>query len=139
MILCIDDDSGRYDGLRRMLEDRRETGKPTPLLSVASCRACVTELLPQASAVMLDYDLDGEDGICPRCSEVQDERKGSGYVGILRDHGAPVIVSSASHRDNRSGLVLSLIGNGRRVTEISAGDIEPELRWIGQLAVWGVL
>ena len=61
-ILAIDDDPGRYDELRRLLEDR-QGGVPV-VLRVACCSACVAAHLPRAVAVLLDHDLSADPCTC---------------------------------------------------------------------------
>jgi len=131
-ILAIDDDVGRYDGLRRYLGDRAR-------LDVACCAACIDRLLPGAAAVLLDYDLDtGE--LCGACGGWPEQVKGSAYVAAVAAAGVPVLVVSASWPDHVASLCESLGRAGvARHGRISALVHEPELRWLGWLWWAGAL
>lgn len=137
-LLAIDDDPGRYDYLRVLLREREEAGGTRVRLVVEACRECVERHLPTASAVLLDYDLDGGD-LCAACGGWPDVSKGSGYVGILSTAGIPVIVTSASHPENRMALAAALRDAGVRVDVLSASDFGCETRWLGRLWAWGVV
>lgn len=138
IILAVDDDHGRYDYLRVLLEERERSGKPPVLLVVATCRACVELHLRPAAAVLLDYDLDSG-ALCAACGGWCDVEKGSGYVDAIARRRVPVIVTSASHPDNRRSLADALVGAGVRVEVMSALDYGCEARWLGRLWAWGVL
>lgn len=131
-LLAIDDDPGRYDYLRCLLAPRGVE------LVVASCADCIAGALPRAAAVLLDYDLDGEDP-CDCCGGWPQHAKGLAYVPAIVAVGLPVLVTSASCPANRTALVKALREGGARVEQISAADVLPELSWLGQLWAWGVL
>lgn len=145
MILCIDDDTARFDGLRQWL-DRRPGSPP---LVVASCSVCILRLLLSASVVLLDYDLDGcspdvdgyLSGVCPRCREnLPDRAKGIEYVPEVAASGLPVLVVSASYRENVDRMCAKLRGYGvARMARHSAMETMPEPVWIAHLWAWGVL
>ena len=110
-------------------------------LVVACCAACVARELPAADAVLLDYDLDSGE-LCAACGGWPEQVKGTRYAPAIAARGMPVIVTSASHPDNRRRLLADLHHAGldrRRRTEISANETDPELRWIGWLWAVGVL
>jgi len=144
MILCIDDDTERFDGLRRWLERR----PGSPALVVASCSVCVLDLLPRASVVLLDYDLDGHEDcegwrprLCPYCREnLPDRAKGIEYVPEVAVSGLPVLVVSASYPDNVKRMCDKLRGYGvdelarHSATETMLGPV-----WVAHLWAWGVL
>lgn len=130
-LLAIDDDPGRYDHLADLLTARGVS------LSVACCSACVVRLLPTASAVLLDYDLDG--GETCTCGAVPDRANGLGFVDAIAAARVPVVVVSASALANRKALAAALRENGATVTLLSASDPDPELRWLGWLWSLGVL
>ena len=134
VILAIDDDAGRYDGLRRLLEDR----PGAPEVRVVSCPDCVARELPGAVAVLLDYDLDGED-CCPGCGGWRGARKGLEHVPAVVGAGVPVIVTSCSAPENRRALVEAARAGGARVVGHAAEGWGVELAWLGRLWVWGVL
>lgn len=145
MILAIDDDPDRYDGLVQWLVRR---GLPSSTLVVASCSVCVLRELATASAVLLDYDLDGHedlDGwrprVCPACHEnLPDRAKGIAYVPEVAASGLPVLVVSASHRANVDSMVQALRAHGAtRIARHSATETMPEPVWIAHLWAWGVL
>lgn len=138
ILLAIDDDPGRYDYLRVLLGEREQAGKVPIRLVVAACRACVERHLPEALAVLLDYDLDSGE-LCTACGGWVDVDKGSAYVDDLDGSGLPVIVTSASHPANRHALVVALRDVGVRVDLLSAIDYGCETRWLGRLWAWGVL
>lgn len=133
-ILAIDDDPGRFDGLRRLIGDR-------VTLTIAACPACVLAALPTASAVLLDYDLDSGEP-CPACFASygvwSDTSKGIHYAPAIRRLEVPTIVVSCSHPANVKRLVDALRPSSR-VARISAMETECELRWLGRLWAWGVL
>ena len=143
MILAIDDDPTRYDGLRRMFEQRADGA---PEFVVASCSVCILAHLPRASAVLLDYDLDSDRDeflgpLCPHCREnVPDRAKGIEYVPEVAAQGVPVVVVSASYRENVDRLCSKLRGYGvDRLARYSAIEAMPEPHWVAALWVWGVL
>lgn len=139
LILAIDDDTGRYDGLRRHVEARAATGRDNIRLVVATCPACVASHLPHAAVVLLDYDLDGGD-LCCFCDGLVTERtKGIHYAGDIAKRGVPVIVTSCSSIENVRRLVGDLRRRGVEVAQHPAFESECELRWLGRLAVWGML
>lgn len=137
ILLAIDDDIGRYDGLRRYLAEMRKHKPETPRLLVCCCRPCVAAALPNAAAVLLDYDLDSGEFCC--CGHLPEDRTGAAFAAQIAAAEVPVIVTSASHRLNRLALVEDLQARGSTVAEMSAGDVSPELGWVGRLAVWGAL
>ena len=138
IILAIDDDPGRYDYLRVLLGERERAGQPPVRLVIATCRACVERHLPESAAVLLDYDLDSGE-LCAACGGWCDVDKGTGYVNDLGGSGLPVIVTSASHPENRHKLASALSDVGVRVELMSALDYGCEARWLGRLWAWGVL
>ena len=135
MILAIDDDPERYEHLIRLLDGRAQ-------VVVACCPTCVAELLPLATAVLLDYDLDSGDP-CPRCFASyalwSSHSKAIVHVGRVAERKIPVIVTSASRSENIHALCLKLKEHGVKPGQYRASDIEPELNWIGRLFVMGVL
>ena len=130
-LLAIDDDPGRYDHLADLLTARGVS------LSVACCSACVARLLPTASAVLLDFDLDG--GETCTCGAVPDRANGLGFVDAIAAFNVPVIITSASARTNRHALFDVLVARNVFTTMLSASDPDPELRWLGWLWSLGVL
>ena len=128
-ILAIDDDSDRYDGLRRILGDRVD-------LRVVCYPSCVSYSLMWADAILLDNDINGE--VCA-CSEWSIEESTRGYVARIVQSGLPVIVTSTSDPENRAWLTRALKDAGTRVVQHSANEIQPEHHWIGLLWAWGVL
>jgi hypothetical protein len=144
MILCIDDDTARFDGLRQWLD--RRPGSPS--LVVASCSVCILRLLPSASVVLLDYDLDGHDDLegwrprlCPTCGEnLPDRARGIEYVPEVAASGLPVLVVSASYRENVDRMCAKLRGYGvAKMARHSATETMPEPVWVAYLWAWGVL
>ena len=135
MILAIDDDSGRFDHLRRLLGSRVE-------LVIAACPACVAEHLPRASAVLLDYDLDSGEP-CPGCLASYGvwahAAKGLHHVPALAARRVPVVVVSASYPENVSRLCAALREAGVLHAQHRATDVDPEVRWIGALWAMGAL
>ena len=135
MILAIDDDAGRYEHFGRLLGGRAE-------VVVACCPACVAELLPKAAAVLLDYDLDSGD-VCNRCSASYDTwreyAKAIHYVPAVAARGVPVVVTSSSSSENIRALCAKLRAYDVRFRQHRATDPDPEVRWIGELWVMGVL
>lgn len=128
MILAIDDDPFRYQHLVRLL-----AGRAT--VTHATCPACVAAHLPNARAVLLDHDL--APSICP-CGEMLDsEANTRPFVPAIRALGIPVIVTSASSRENRKALCDALTGHP--YTALTAVDTDPELKWLGWLWTRGVL
>lgn len=128
-LFALDDDPGRYDGLRLIVGDRVE-------LVVGCCPACVAAHLPRADAVLLDHDLDGWPCVCGTAHGLADSR---GYLPAIVASGPPVIVTSGSASENRRHLTTELLSAGARVTLHSAHEIMPEWVWIGRLWAWGVL
>lgn len=133
-LLAIDDDPGRYAYLVQLLE---ESGADVQL-EVATCSTCVLDLLHQADAVLLDYDLDSGE-LCASCGGWVDRDKGREYLDELGARGVPVIVSSASSYANRRLLTHGLRERGVTTAELSASENDPELKWLGRLWAWGVL
>jgi len=133
-ILAIDDDPGRYDELRRLLEDRQ--GGAHVGLVVACCPACVAAHLPGAVAVLLDHDLSTDPCTCGEWADTDDSR---GYLPAVAAVGVPVIVTSASKPENRAWLTTRLHAAGVTVRQHSANEIQPEWHWIGWLWTRGVL
>lgn len=138
MILAIDDDPSRYDYLRVLLGERERAGKDPIRLVIAACRTCVERHLPEARAVLLDYDLDSGE-LCAACGGWVDVAKGSAYVDDLDGSGLPVVVVSASHPKNRHALHAALTDRGVRAELMTALDYGCEARWLGRLWAWGVL
>lgn len=145
MILAIDDDPDRYDGLIQWFVRR---GLPSSTLVVASCSVCILQLLPSASAVLLDYDLDGHEDLdgwrprlCPACREnLPDRKKGIEYVPEVAASGLPVLVVSASRTVNVDRLCEKLRGYGvTRLARHSSTETMPEPVWVAHLWKWGVL
>ena len=105
MILAIDDDPGRYDHLRRLLEARDVE------LFVVACPACVSERVRYASGVLLDYDLDSGEP-CAGCWSSygvwSHAAKGLHHVPALAARRVPVVVTSASYHENVSRLCAAL-------------------------------
>jgi DNA-binding NarL/FixJ family response regulator len=137
VILAIDDDAGRYDGLRRLLDQR----PGAPALVVACCSACVLAHLPRATAVLLDYDLDGQDP-CAACdgATFADRHKAILYVPEIAAAGVPVVVTSASYSENVDAMIAKLRAYGvGRIARYSAHDTMPEPHWLAALWSWGVL
>ena len=90
---------------------------------------------------MLFRSLDSGE-LCAACGGWPEQVKGTRYAPAIAARGMPVIVTSASHPDNRRRLLADLHHAGldrRRRTEISANETDPELRWIGWLWAVGVL
>ena len=140
-LLAIDDDTDRYDGLRRLLGER-------VVLDVASCRECVARLLPSAAAVLLDYDLDsGEPCSCgrpliPAKGPHMIPLKATDYVPQVAASGLPTVIVSASHPENVRLLRVMLSDAGQSVrlrTVLSVVETDPEIRWLGWLWAAGVL
>lgn len=128
-ILAIDDDPGRYDGLRQMLGDRVR-------LEVVSCRGCVSRLLPECDAVLLDHDLCAEACTCGGWPDRESTREDTPAIAVC---GVPVIVTSCSAHENRRWLTETLREHNVRVVQHSANEIQPEYHWIGWLWRQGVL
>jgi len=135
MILAIDDDGGRYGHLAHLLEGRAE-------VVVACCPVCVSELLPVATAVLLDYDLDGGDP-CPRCFAScalwASHPKGIMYADKVAARKVPVVVTSSSSNENVRALCAKLRAYDVRFRQHRATDTDPELKWIAELWLMGVL
>lgn len=139
-ILAIDDDRGRYDGLRQMLSNRAR-------VVMASCPGCVVECLEHCDAVLLDHDLNGRDNEwnrlpCTRCGGPNVEKTSRWTLPHIAARGVPVIVTSGSHVDNRRWLYDLLHEAGVTVTRYAATGTdgpEPETFWIGWLWRQGVL
>lgn len=136
MILAIDDDSGRFDHLRRLLEARDVE------LFVVACPYCVAANLPRASGVLLDYDLDSGEP-CPYCFASYGvwahAAKGIHHVPALAARRVPVVVTSASYPENVSRLCAALRDAGVLHAQHRATDVDPEVRWIGALWAMGAL
>ena len=128
-ILAIDDDPGRYDGLRQMLGDRVR-------LEVSSCDQCVLDDLAVADAVLLDHDLCAESCTCGDWPTAESTRH---LVPHIVDRGVPVIVTSCSAHENRRWLTETLRTHNVQVVQHSANEIQPEYHWIGWLWRQGVL
>lgn len=129
-ILAIDDDPGRYEYLRRLVEP-----KGIEVVCVC-CESCTLGHLRSGLvfAVLLDYDLDsGED--CG-CGMPPERSKGADYLAEIARTRLPVIVSSCSAYENRRSMTCALQFADTKVTEIAANVQQPELRWIGWL--WAV-
>lgn len=136
ILLAIDDDPWRYDGLVRLLEQREDA----PRLIVAACSRCVLEWLPLAKAVLLDYDLDSG-VVCSCCGEnIPDRDKAIAFAPELSDAAVPIVVVSASYRENVDRMVASLQRRGvKRLSRYSAHDSLPEPHWVAALWSWGIL
>lgn len=132
VILAIDDDEGRYDGLRRLLDGRAP-------LTVACCSECVAAALQVATVVLLDYDLDSGDPCA--CGDLPEPsgRKASAWVPWIIERGLPVIVTSCSWPENVDRLVADLRGRVPHLARHPAMEPECELRWLGRLWSWGLL
>lgn len=130
-LLAIDDDPGRYDHLAALLSTRGVS------LSFACCSACVTRLLPTASAVLLDYDLDGGEPCA--CGAVPEHANALSYVDAIADTRVPIVIVSMSAKANRRALLDALCARGLTTTLLSAADPDPELRWLGWLWSLGAL
>lgn len=130
-LLAIDDDPGRYDHLADLLTARGVS------LSVACCSACVARLLPAASAVLLDYDLDG--GEACGCRTMPERARAIVYVDAIAAAKVPVVVVSTSARPNRRALIDALVAREVYTAIFPASDPDPELRWLGWLWTRGVL
>lgn len=131
MILAIDDDPFRYQHLDRLLVGRQSFHRVTHAL----CPLCVAASLPKAHAVLLDHDLGP--AYCPCGATIDTKASGREFVPMVRASGLPVIVTSASSRENIRALCDALAGHP--YTQISAIEIDPELKWIGWLWTRGVL
>ena len=146
-LIIVDDDRGRYDELKRLLDD----APFKPELDIVTCPKCVSEALQgPANAVLLDYDLDGI-GYCAKCGRdwcSEDRRaqplnmpwgaKGSDWVEKL-DPKLPVIVVSANRHGSKYIHKLLIDRQFWSVAVISALEVQSELRWLGQLWLWGCL
>jgi CheY-like chemotaxis protein len=137
MILAIDDDPERFDGLRTFLGRREQRGADPVRFEVATCARCVADLLPHATAILLDYDLDGCEG-CVRCRRDQGAAKGTDHLDAVAALGVPVIVVSANATGGQI-MFRRLREAGARVTLIRVLETEPEIRWLGWLWSEGVL
>ena len=135
MILAVDDDPGRYDYLRVLLNER---GDDAPRFVVATCRECVESHIPHATAILLDFDLDGREE-CARCNGWIDVTNATAYLDAVIARGVPVIVSSCSSNANRKHLVTQLHERGVKVAGIAADHFGVEREWLGPLWVWGVV
>lgn len=125
-LLAIDDDPGRYDGLRRYIEGCGVD------LDVACCAPCVARLLPGASAVLLDFDLDGAEACSCGLAPTRFTNGGT-YVAQIAARRVPVVMTSASSSSNRRWLARQLAEHGVPYVAHSAADPDPEDRWIGAL------
>ena len=134
MILAIDDDPARYEYLQRLLEGRVE-------VVVACCPACVSRLLPEASAVLLDFDLNLEDSCtCGKpYAEYKQRSNTLPYVPAVAARQVPVVVTSASGSENIRALCQALRAANVRFGQYRACDTDPEYNWIGRLWVMGAL
>lgn len=135
MILAIDDDPFRYDGLKRMLAPRGVE------VRAACCAACVNDaVLRGVKAVLLDYDLDSGDPCM--CGVHPEFQKGTEWVPYVAKLAVPVIVTSASYPENVDRLVQKVrayLPAGVPHARISAHSTMPEDGWISKLWQWGVL
>lgn len=138
ILLAIDDDPGRYDYLRVLLDDRSRRGLRTPRLVVATCPACVSRTLPHAAVVLLDYDLDSTD-LCPNCGGYAGVSKGIEYIPTLTQARLPVIVTSCSAYENRRALVDGLDAGRVPARSVPADSLGVEYEWLGHLWFWSVL
>lgn len=138
ILLAIDDDPGRYDYLRVLLDYRSERGIASPRLVVATCPGCVSRTLPHAAAVLLDYDLDSHD-LCPNCGGYAGVSKGIEYIPALVRARLPVIVTSCSAYENRRALLDGLDAGGVPARPIPADSLGVEYAWLGHLWYWSVL
>ena len=134
-LLALDDDRDRFAHLATLLAGRAE-------IVHAACPSCVAEALPRADAVLLDYDLDSGEP-CPGCLASlgvwADVPNGAHHVPAIAARGVPVVVVSASSRENVGRLCIALAEAGVLFTRISAMENDPELKWIGWLWARGVL
>lgn len=134
-LLALDDDRERFAHLATLLAGRAE-------IVYAACPSCVAEALPRADAVLLDYDLDSGEP-CPGCLASlgvwADAPNGTHHVPAIAARGVPVVVVSASSRENVGRLCIALAEAGVLFTRIAATENDPELKWIGWLWARGVL
>ena len=133
VLLAIDDDAGRYDGLRRYLGDRSDVQ-----VVVACCAACVAQHLPTASAVLLDYDLDSGE-LCEACGGWPEQVKSTSYLPAVLARRVPTVVTSCSYPANVLGLCRALHQGGVPHIASNAHETDCELRWLGWLWLRGVL
>lgn len=125
-ILAIDDDPSRYIHFKNLLEAGNVK------IVVVCCAKCVARELPKAVAVLLDYDLDSGAG-CAGCGNQPERASTMFHVPAMIEAALPVIVTSASHSINRARLVTALRDGGINAVQISAIEVDPELRWLGWL------
>lgn len=139
-LLALDDDRERFAHLATLLAGRAE-------IVYAACPSCVAKALPRADAVLLDYDLDSGEP-CPGCLASygvwrgpmhRQQSKGLHHVPAIAARGVPVVVVSASSRENVGRLCIALAEAGVLFTRIAATENDPELKWIGWLWARGVL
>lgn len=138
MLLAIDDDSGRYDGLRLYLRDRLDHSGKHIDLKVVCCAACIDKYLPEATAILLDYDLDSGE-LCAECGSWPEQLKSMAYINKIIARNVPTIVTSCSDWQNVMSLSYMLSKHKVLTAQHNAHETECELRWLGRLAIWGVL
>ena len=135
MILIIDDDHDRFDGLTRLFEDRASKGHPVPEIRITCVRSEIETWLPQAHAVLLDYDLDLGDTHYPD----KGWRKGTAYVPMLLATGLPLIVLSTNYEGGKLLNHQLVQAQKQPSTLLRANETDPEIRWLGWLYQHGVL
>lgn len=133
-LLCIDDDPGRYGHLRQLLEPKGI------IFEIACCRLCVEDALPQASAVLLDYDLDSGD-YCAKCGLLPDQSRSKGlmFIPTIEKYKIPVVVTSAAGYESVARMCTELKARNIPHRQHRATDIDPELKWVAALYLLGVL
>lgn len=134
MILAIDDDPDRFDGLVRMLDGRKAAGFSVPDFRVTCKKSEIDIWLPQTTAVLLDYDLDLGDTHYPE----KGWRKGSDYLPMLLAMDLPVVVCSSNYEGGKM-LNRALIQAGKKSVLLRASENDPEIRWLGWLYIHGVI
>ncbi len=135
-LLIIDDDPYRYDYFQTLTSGRVD-------LVQVGCVSCIDEALTsdtEYAAVLLDYDLNGPD-FCKDCGDNRLRKQGDSrkYLKAIAALEIPVIVTSGSLPENRTALVKGLRSMGVQAVQLSAVDVDPEIKWLGQLWVWDLL
>lgn len=129
-LLAIDDDAWRYQHLKRLLEPM---GIVVDVMCCDPC--CRSAFAVDYAAVLLDHDLYNN------CAECCVFTKGNTrhLVAEVARMGVPVVVTSASSKDNRQALRQELQSHEATFTMLSAMEPDPELKWIGWLWLAGCL
>ena len=130
MIVAIDDDPGRYDYFKMLCEDK---GIP---FKVVACEPCIRKYLPEATGILLDYDLDTET-LCAECGGWVEQVQSTQYVPLLNRMDVPVAISSCSYHVNRKYL-YQILDVTHKVL-MPAWDQNVEHMWIGWLYMRGCL